>query len=96
MNNILNQIVTCLSASAGVVKVILFGSRAIGNNSPRSDYDIAFETIDLTDQEVNVLIANTLDYVETLHNIDIIHINSITNSQLRHNIQTQGKLLYQK
>lgn len=96
MNNTLLQIVTHLSASAGVIKIILFGSRAIGNYTPRSDYDIAFETIDLTAHEVNILIINTLDYIETLHKIDFIHINSITNLQLLHNIKTQGKILYQK
>ncbi|PEE32423.1 hypothetical protein CN271_00165 [Bacillus cereus] len=96
MDNILKQIIEILSSYSGVIKVVLFGSRANLTNKTYSDYDIAFETEYMTDKEINILIINTLDRVETLHKIDLIHINSVTNKELLQNIKGFGKVLYQK
>ena len=46
LDNVLKQI-SLIAQKYNIGKVILFGSRARGDNTPKSDYDIAFVCSDL-------------------------------------------------
>ena len=73
-------------------KVILFGSRARGDNGPYSDIDLAIEGADDFDH----LYAD-LKYNEfTLLDMDIINLNDNISEPLMRDISTDGCILYEK
>lgn len=96
MDTVLKQMIEILSSYTGIIRVILFGSRAHLNHTTHSDYDIDFETEGMTEKEINILMIHILDRVETLHQIDFIHMNAITNKKLLQNMKEMGKVIYQK
>lgn len=74
-----------------VDKIVLFGSRARGDNRERSDIDIA--VFGLSD----VLRADFLediDQLPTLLEFDVVQIKEDTNLQLLTNIEKDGVTLY--
>ena len=54
-------------------KIVLFGSRARGDNTPASDYDIAV-FCDNTDISEEINISNDIDNIKTLHKIELVFI----------------------
>lgn len=74
-------------------KIVLFGSRARGDNNLKSDIDIAiYPSADLTNK--GHLISD-IDDLETLLKIDIIFINQDTDEKLIANIQREGVVIYE-
>lgn len=74
-------------------KIVLFGSRARGDNRERSDIDIA--VFGLSD----VLRADFLediDQLPTLLEFDVVQIKEDTNLQLLTNIEKDGVTLYDR
>ena len=73
-------------------RVILFGSRARGDNQPFSDIDLAIEGCDNFDR----LFAD-LKYNEfTLLNIDIINLNDKLSEELIQDIRSDGCIFYER
>ncbi len=73
-------------------RVILFGSRARGDNQPFSDIDLAIEGCEDFDR----LFAD-LKYNEfTLLDMDIINLNDKLNDALLQDIRKDGCILYEK
>lgn len=73
-------------------KIILFGSRARGDNGTRSDIDIAVYGIA---EDLQLQFNGDIDeQVRTLLKFDIVHISSKTNTQLLANIQKDGVIIY--
>ncbi len=73
-------------------KVILFGSRARGDNSPTSDIDLALLDCDDFDY-----ISSELKYNEfTLLLIDIIDLNAQIDTELKRQIERDGVILYEQ
>ncbi|MCD7955477.1 MAG: nucleotidyltransferase domain-containing protein [Lachnospiraceae bacterium] len=82
----------CLFAKErGVKKVILFGSRARGTHTVRSDIDIAVcggDTLGLY-----------LDLVERSHTLlmfDVINLDKGIDDELKHEIERDGILIYEE
>lgn len=76
-----------------VEKIVLFGSRARGDNRERSDIDIA--VFGLSDR----LKADFLDDIEqlpTLLAFDVVQIKEDTSPQLLLNIEKDGVTLYER
>ena len=71
------------------IKVVLFGSRARMDNTPKSDYDIAFFT------PLNFKVLEEIDNIETLHKIDVVFIDENTDAKLLENIEKDGVILYE-
>ncbi|MDP4008531.1 MAG: nucleotidyltransferase domain-containing protein [Candidatus Peregrinibacteria bacterium] len=77
-------------------KVVIFGSRAIGNHKPYSDVDLAIVEgkVGLSDQ------LRVLSKIEEETNlpyfVDLLDYNSITNENLKKHIDTHGKVIYKK
>lgn len=75
-------------------RVILFGSRARGDNSHVSDYDIAVYASSLTELE-KTLFYYDIDEIETLKKIDIVYIDTSTDRTFLDNISRDGVIIYE-
>lgn len=75
----------------GVEKVILFGSRARGTNSERSDIDIAVKGGDF-----NEFSFAMEERVNTLLMFDVVNLNSCKSDELLSEIKRDGVVIYEK
>lgn len=74
-------------------KIILFGSRATGDYKERSDIDIAVVDPDVTDRQMRK-IRDAIDEIRTLHRIDIVWLNMVS-EEFRDEIISTGKVIYE-
>ena len=74
-------------------KIILFGSRARGDNRERSDYDIAVFGMP---NENQILFSEEMENLPTLLDFDIIFVTNKTNKDLLDNIEKDGKIIMSK
>ena len=92
MNNIYNSIAKA-AKHFGASKVVLFGSRARGDNRERSDIDIDVYGIDKSDQAV---FRSAIADIPTLLEFDIVFVSSGTDAALLNNIKKDGKTIMSK
>ena len=80
-----------LATECGIQKMILFGSRARGDNTARSDIDIAVSggNIALFRTEID-------DYVNTLLIFDVVNLDNMVQEELLKTIEQEGIVLYEK
>lgn len=92
---LIDEILSYLKKFDGINKVVLFGSRARGDNMERSDYDIAvYGKVTAREQcEIRYFCSEVL---RTLHKIDVVFVNERTYPKLVKNIETEGVILYGK
>lgn len=77
-----------------VSKIVLFGSRARGDNNPKSDIDVAIYTMP---EFVNKgHFASDIEELETLLKIDTVFISKDTDEKLIKNIQREGVVIYER
>ena len=76
-----------------IEKVVLFGSRARGDNTERSDYDIALYG-NLERDEVSNLRLTFDEDLPTLHKVDLIFMQDKLSTQFRNSIETEGIKIY--
>lgn len=81
-----------LARLSGAARVVLFGSRARGDNLPKSDIDIAVSGCDDFDA-FSDSIAHDLD---SLLGVDIIDLDSGISTELRSEIERDGVTLYEE
>jgi len=79
-----------------IEKVIIYGSRAMGNYKKGSDIDLAIvgERVDL--RTVNKLHVKLNEELPIPYYFDVLDYNSLSNPELKKNIDTEGRLLYIK
>ena len=75
-------------------KIVLFGSRARGDNKPNSDVDLAIFTFPGFDYK-GFLISD-IDELNTLFKIDVVFIDKDTDIELLKNIEKEGVMLYEQ
>jgi uncharacterized protein len=75
-------------------KLVLFGSRARGDHSPVSDYDIAIYAKNLSVLDRANFRAD-IDEIETLKKIDIVFVFDSATDELMKNIKRDGVILYE-
>lgn len=76
----------------GAKRVVLFGSRARGDNLPKSDIDIAVEGCPDC-----AALRDALDNdVETLLGIDLVDFDASRSDELRREIARDGIVLYEE
>ncbi|MGB4058541.1 MAG: nucleotidyltransferase domain-containing protein [Alphaproteobacteria bacterium] len=90
----IEQLVCDIAAMEGVRRVILFGSRARGDNAPRADVDLAVDAPDLTDGQWYGILG-MVENARTLLKIDCVHLNKQDGLFLK-NILDEGKVLYER
>ncbi|NCT56117.1 MAG: nucleotidyltransferase domain-containing protein [Legionella sp.] len=90
------QFYTQLTALPFVEKIILYGSRARGDEQPRSDIDLAVfcPQADIHDWQT---LLNIIDEADTLLAIDCVQYDTLAlNNPLKHAIDRDGIILYEK
>ena len=93
-DNVLNEMIR-ISKEYNLEKVVLFGSRARGDNSPVSDYDIAVFDNSLSDIE-KVSFCLDIEEIETLKKIDIVFISDGLSIEFLENIDKDGVIIYEQ
>lgn len=93
--NDLNCIKDVLKMYPEVEKAVLFGSRAKGNNNPRSDVDIA-----LFGKNLGAVLWKIHDQLEEdtplPYYFDVLDYKAIKNSDLREHIDRVGKIIFKR
>jgi len=77
-----------------IEKVVLFGSRARGDHSETSDYDIAIFEKDLSLIDQTLLRAD-IEEIHTLKKIDVVFINKDLDDKFMDNIMNEGVVIYE-
>jgi predicted nucleotidyltransferase len=90
--NILILLQHYFSTQPQIIKVIIYGSRAMGRESPGSDIDLAIITE--SKEDISGKVAADLDELPTPYMFDVIDYKYITHQALREHIDRVGKLLY--
>ena len=80
-----------LAIECGVEKVILFGSRARGDNKERSDIDLAVEG-----GNTALVAVEAEETIRTLLMFDIVDLGGFVQDELRQSIEREGKRIYEK
>lgn len=73
-----------------VQRVVLFGSRARGDNAPKSDLDIAFSGGDAAGFEEDLQ-----ERLWSLLEVDVVNLDEPISDELRSEIARDGKVLYE-
>ena len=92
MDNVLREI-RQIAGKYKVEKLVLFGSRARGDNSFRSDYDIAVFGNDLSAADKACFWAD-IEEIDTLKKIDLVFVNEPLTRELLENIAEEGVCIY--
>ncbi len=87
------KLIADTAAKYSAYKVVLFGSRARGDNHDRSDIDLAFYGVS---EENQSLLWNDIEELPTLLKFDIVHIDNNTDTELLENIKRDGVIIYEK
>ena len=85
-----NEIIA-LAKKYGIRKVILFGSRARGDNGARSDIDLAVSGGDITGFRLDID-----DEVRTLLMFDVVNLDGAVQLPLLASIEREGIILYEE
>lgn len=83
-----------IAAKFNIEKVILFGSRARGDNSSVSDYDIAIYGSGLSANE-KAAFSLEIEDIETLKKFDIMFIDGSVSPELIKNVMNDGVIIYE-
>ncbi|MCC8169869.1 MAG: nucleotidyltransferase domain-containing protein [Oscillospiraceae bacterium] len=75
----------------GIQKVILFGSRARGDNRERSDIDLA-----VSGGSVSEFALEIEDALDTLLMFDVVNLDENINLRLSEEIERDGIVIYEK
>ena len=94
-NQLIENIKNICKKYLSVEKVVLFGSRARGDHTPRSDYDLAVYG-ELQPNEIVLLRSSLREDLPTLHKIDAVFMQNQTDEAFIKNIEKEGILIYDK
>lgn len=89
-----NQLVQIGLSTEKVKKIILFGSRAVWDNTDRSDIDLAIVAPEMSKEEWVLFALDLEEELDTLLSLDIIKFEDAS-QPLKSEILKNGKLLYQ-
>ena len=93
--NLIQEMVRQFRTYPEVERVLLFGSRARGDHSERSDYDVAIYGT-LSSEDKVKLRYTVNEELPTLHKIDMLFVEELKNIALINNIQKEGIAIYDK
>ncbi len=77
-----------------IQKVLIFGSRAMGNYKKASDIDLALLGENISRKTILRLNDELNEEYPIPYFFDILNYNEISNQELKNHIDTEGKLLY--
>ncbi|MDE3182370.1 MAG: nucleotidyltransferase domain-containing protein [Bacteroidota bacterium] len=91
----LKLILELIDSFPEIERVFLFGSRADGTNKVGSDIDLAIIGHQITPEILNRF-SSGLDDLPLPFMFDVIDYNKILNNYLKKNIDSKGKLLFER
>ena len=92
VDEVITEIVQCCK-KYGAQKTILFGSRAKGTATERSDIDIAVSGVD----SCKILdLQEEIEEIPTLYTIDLVDLDTCRNQLLLEDIKQYGREIYKK
>jgi predicted nucleotidyltransferase len=75
-------------------RIMIYGSRARGDNDPRSDLDLAIECPDASEKDW-LKVKDIIENADTLLKIDCVRLDDLSETnKLRINILKDAKLIY--
>jgi len=92
MNQLSYQFIDRIKALPFVDSVWLYGSRARGENRSRSDIDLAIACPTASHEEW-MQVLDIVENADTLLKIDIVRMDTLSDSQLKSNIEKDKILL---
>ena len=95
MENLLNLLAEEFGRYDTIERAALFGSRARGDYSERSDYDIAVFG-DVIGADKARLRAWTEEELPTLHKIDLTFVGDVSDEKFLESIEREGIIFYDK
>ncbi len=75
-----------------IIKVYIYGSRAMSRESPGSDIDLAIITN--SESDISGKVQAELEELSTPYLFDVIDYQRITNNSLQEHIDRAGKILF--
>lgn len=91
-----SEILKELQKHTELEKVVIFGSRAMGNYKKGSDIDIAIFGKNITYELLAKIHYNLNEEIPTPYFIDVLHFETTENEELKKHILNEGKIIYQK
>lgn len=91
-SEIINKIINISEEYENIKKVVLFGSRARGNNSEKSDIDLAI----YCDDDISEYIEEIEETVPTLLEFDFSDMRKINDELFIEQVEKEGITLYEK
>ncbi len=85
-----------LEESEIIERVVLFGSRAMGNYKNGSDIDLAIWGSELTSRKVQRFSAVLNDEMQIPYMIDLLYYDEIHNDALKEHINTHGIEIFKR
>lgn len=89
---IINEIIDISKKYYGINKVVLFGSRARGDNELKSDIDLAV----YCDGDLSLFIEEIENTTHTLLEFDFSDMNNIVDDFFIEQVEKEGIVLYEK
>jgi predicted nucleotidyltransferase len=74
--------------------IVLFGSRAVGDNDDKSDFDVAISAPEI-DTLMFARIRDRVAHARTLHRVMVSRLDTMPHS-LRSRVMAQGVLVYER
>jgi len=94
LNDTLIQSIQAIGEKYAIKQIVLFGSRARGDNKPTSDIDLA--VYPLPEFMSKGYFSSDIEDLATLFKIDIVFINDYTDIKLIENIKKEGVVIYER
>lgn len=91
--NSIEEIRSVFNRFPGVEKVLIYGSRAMGNYRPGSDIDLAIVGGQLTQRDIRKIGAE-LDKLEMLYSFDVLLYDELKDAELKDHIDRMGQEIY--
>ncbi len=89
---ILESVIGVLKRELNPPRIILFGSRAKGNNGERADFDFAVE-VKRPNISVQRKIAEEIEKISGLYKVDVVYMLSV-DDEFREIIEKTGRVVY--
>jgi len=89
---IIKSVVEIIKKHIPDARVILFGSRAKGENRPTSDFDFAIDLKEKISPKVKFEILDEIEELPTLKMIDIVYLNEV-DEEFKKIILATGKVM---
>jgi predicted nucleotidyltransferase len=92
--NVLQLLQSYFATHPQIVKVLIYGSRAMNRETPGSDVDLAIMTT--SERDISGRVQADLEELPTPYLFDVVDYQHITHQLLRDHIDRVGKILYQQ